>query len=159
MKRILVFVFMFSALALGSCKKASGPADKPSVQPDNNRDSLVDITAVINGANWGTKAVYGYNIKSATDSGRISLMITGTQTNNDTVSTLSFTIGNYTGPATYTIDPPANAATYYKGTERHFATSGQVIVLSDSAYAITGTFNFTADTINVTNGVFNIAKP
>ena len=159
MKKLIAVIGILSLLSYGACKKASGPADANSIQPDNNRDSLVKIDATINGVDWTTKSVFGYSVKSVTDSGHTNLLISASQTIHDTVSTLSFTISNYSGPGTFLIDPPVYAATYYRGRERHYATSGQIIVTADSNYAITGTFNFIADSINVTNGTFNIAKP
>jgi hypothetical protein len=155
---IIISIFLLAACA--ACKKAKGPANGNSVQPNNNRDSTVSIKATINGAEWQSDSAFGYLIKnSGNDSGVVSLMIKATKKSKTTVSTINLIIYNFTGPNTYTINPPVNSATYYVGNDRHFAILGKVVVTSDTLYALKGTFNFLADSINVTGGVFNVAAP
>ena len=142
-----------------ACKKTKGPANGKSVQPNNNLDSTVSMSALINGINWQTDSAFGYNVKhSGNDSGMVNLMITATNKNKG-VSTITINITNYNGPNTYAVNPPLNTATYYIGNYRHYASHGQIIIGSDTAYALKGTFTFIADTITVANGVFNVALP
>jgi len=148
-----------AAWAFASCKKNSGPADLPSVQQDNNLDTLVGMTATIDSSNWSTDSAHGYKIHSYTDSGMVDLMITASRTANGVSSTIQLYISKYAGVGTYTIDPPSNTATYYNGSIRHFASTGQVAVTSDDQYGVVGTFQFVADSITVTNGKFNVASP
>jgi hypothetical protein len=102
---LLILVLMFVGIA--ACKKNKGPASVPSAQPDNGVDSLLSMTAVINGVDWKTDSAYSYKIKnSGNDSGVINLMIVATQTKNDTVSTITFNLTDYTGIKDYAIDPP-----------------------------------------------------
>src|ERR1019366_580119 len=128
-------------------KKVKGPTNGNSVQPNNNLDSTVSMSAMINGINWQTDSAFGYNVKHAgNDSGGVNLLITATNKNHG-VSSITINITNYSGPNTYPVNPPLNTASYYLGNFRHYATHGQIIVKSDSAYAIRGTFTFIADTI------------
>ncbi len=143
-----------------ACKKAKGPANGNSVQPNNNLDSTVGMTATINGRDWKSDSAYGYFVlKSGNDSSNVNLMITATQKLNDTARTITFNINNYTGPNSYTINPPFNTATYYVGNFRHFSDSGIVIVASDTAYGLRGTFYFKADTFTIAAGRFDVAIP
>jgi hypothetical protein len=159
MRRLLIITSLLVCCAF-ACKKAKGPANGKSVQPNNNLDSNVSINATINGYPWQTDSAFGYNVKhSGNDSGVSNLMITATNTNNGRVSSMVFNITNFTGPSAYTINPPINTATYYIGNIRHYATHGLIIITSDTAYALKGSFYFTADTITVSDGNFNVALP
>ena len=143
-----------------SCKKAKGPANGNSVQPNNNLDSTVALTATINGVTWPADSVFGYFINnSGNDSGKIGLEIIATRQLNNVTTSMIFFISNYTGPNTYVINPPVNTATYYVGNMRNYAITGQINVTSDTAYALRGTFNFIAGADTVTNGVFDVAQP
>lgn len=161
MKRLFFIIPIMLCAMLPACNKAKGPADGNSIQPNNKLDSTISMNATINGRNWQTDSVFGYYVKnSGNDSALITLEITATQKLNDTSSTIVFYIYNYTGPKTYTINPPANTATYYIGASRNFADSGVIIITSDTAYALKGTFNFKVDTAyRITNGAFNVALP
>ena len=159
MKNRIAILFVLFCLVQFACKKSENPAMGVSVQPNNKLDTLVAMNAKVNGVNWQTDSVNGYNVLYTNDSGRLNLFITATQKQGDTSTTISFTLTNYLGPATYTVSPPLNSAAYYVGNTRHMATSGQVVVVTDTNYAITGTFNFIADSITVTQGVFNVEKP
>jgi hypothetical protein len=161
MKQFIIFIFFCFAIA--SCARAPGPADANSVQPNNNLDSTVSISAAINGIKWQTDTAVGYVVKN---SGNDSLMegiqivsYPGNNNYNNSANTMVFNLTFFTGPGTYIIDPPVNEVTYYIGTARHLALSGQVVVASDTAYALKGTFNFVTDSFTVTNGVFNVAMP
>ncbi len=159
MKRYIILLVLAIACVAGSCKKKKGLTPTRSVQQNNNLDTLVGMSAKIDGESWQADSVFGYRVNYGADTGRMDLYVTATNTRNDTNRTISFTITNYTGVNTYRIDPPIVSATYYIGNERHYATGGSIVVTSDDQYGVIGTFNFTADTIIVTDGVFNVAKP
>ncbi len=144
---------------LQACKKKSGPANGNSVQQDNSLDSLVGMTAKVNGGGFSTDSVYGYLVRSHVDSGKVDFLVTGSLRKNDTPSTITFTITNYVGPKTYSVSPPTVSATYYLGNERHFATAGRIVVSSHSEYGVIGSFYFTADSTNISEGAFNVAMP
>ena len=160
MKRLLFIIPISFCLALPACKKAPGPANLKSVQPNNNLDSTVLMSATINGQTWKADSAYGYYVlNSGNDTATKNLMITGTQTSGSTPTTVTINIYNYTGPNTYTIDPPINTVTYYVGSLRNFGRSGQIVISSDTAYALKGSFSFLAGGDTVTTGVFNVALP
>jgi hypothetical protein len=154
----LCFVVLFSFLF--SCKKASGPANGKSVNP-KNPDSLVSLSATVNGQAWQTDSVYTYRVaSSANDSGTYNLLITAI--NKPTIgatSIITFNITRFAGIGTYVINPPVNAITYYTGSERHYANFGQVAVTNVTAYSLEGNFNFTADSVTVQNGAFHVPVP
>ena len=151
---LLLFAVIFS------CRKASGPADVRSAQQDNSIDSLLLMTASVNGVEWLTDSAYSYKVKkSNNDSASFNLKISATQIKNSQVSTITFDIADFSGVNEYPVNPPWNTATYYIGNVRHFATSGTIVVSSDTGNILSGTFNFVADTITVTNGTFNVALP
>ena len=157
MKKLVIVMLCICAFA---CKKVSGPANGKSVQPNNNRDSTVSISSTINGANWATDSAYGFlQVQSANDSGIVNLIINATNYSGAIPTSMKLYITNYTGPNTYEIAPPANSATYYVGNNRNFATAGEIVITSDTAYALKGTFIFVADTVTVASGVFNVALP
>ncbi len=159
MKRVIT-ISALVFLAFAACKKAKGPANGNSVQPNNNLDSTVSVTALVNGVKWQADSAFGYFVKtSANDSGTVKLMIVATKKSKTNVTTFNLILNNYTGPNTYQINPPVNSATYYVGTARHWAILGKVVITSDTLYALKGTFNFVADSISVTSGVFNVASP
>ena len=160
MKRLFLIIPISLCLAIPACKKASGPVNGKSVQPNNNLDSMVSMTATVNGQAWHSDTAYGYYVQySGNDSNLRSLLITATQKINDTLTTITFNISNYMGPTAYTIDPPVNTATYYVGNFRNFGASGSVVITSDTAYALKGRFTFIAGTDTITSGVFNVALP
>jgi len=160
MKRELVTVPILICFFFACCSKAKGPADGKSVQVNNHLDSTVSLSALINGTNWQTDSAYGYKVNSSgNDSGVVNLVITASKRNGGVASTISFNITRYSGANTYTIAPPVNTAAYYIGSERHFATSGQLVVTTDTGVALLGNFYFTADSFNVEQGVFNVARP
>jgi hypothetical protein len=160
MKRIFFVIPVILFISFAACKKNRGPADGNSVQPNNHLDSMVSMSATINGQAWQTDSAFGsYVQQSGNDSGVVNLMITATREKNGSASTILFNITNFSGPTTYTINPPVNTATYYQGNTRYYATSGQIVVTNDTGVAIIGTFNFVADTVTITNGVFNVALP
>jgi hypothetical protein len=160
MKRLL-FLFLLSISVMGmACKKAKGPKNVDSIKQDNSIDSLLLMTATVNGLPWQTDSAYSYRVKnSGNDSGSYNLLISATRIVNDSSTTISFNITGFTGVNDYVINPPVNTATYYIGTQRHFATSGVFSVKLDTGNVYSGTFYFTADTITVTNGTFNVALP
>ena len=165
MKKLGIVSVLLLIFAMSNCTKAAGPANGKSVQQNNHLDSTVSISADINGGKWQTDSVFGYNITSSgNDSTKVNLEIIATD--KGTSSSLIFYITNFTGANTYIINPPYNSITYYTGSIRHIATFGQIdvkvnriVVGKDTAYSLTGTFNFVADTFSVTNGVFDVARP
>jgi len=161
MKRLLLIIPLFVCMAMPACKKASGPADGNSVQQNNNLDSTLSMNALINGGNWQTDSVFAYYVQySGNDSGEMGLQITASRTIHDSATSFIFYITNYTGPNTYPINPPINTATYYSyGNIRNYADSGQIVITSDTAYALKGTFYFVAHTYTITGGTFNAALP
>jgi len=159
MKQLIIYSFILFCVAVGSCKKVSGPADAKSIPLNNNLDSTVSMSATINGVKWVTDTAVGYIVKySGNDSLLEGIYITSYPSDSNQ-NIMVFNLTRYTGPGTYIIDPPINEATYYIGTARHLALSGQVTIVSDTAYALKGTFNFVTDSFTVTNGVFNVAAP
>ena len=151
----LCFVLMVS------CTKNSGPADLPSVQPNNKLDTLVAMSAKIGGLSFSTTDVYGYNIKSSsgTASNVYNVLIKGSQQRHDSLYDIDIQINGYYGPDTYRVNPPFVTASWYYNNQRHYGTWGSIVVLSDTAYALTGTFLFLADSTLVSNGGFNVLKP
>ena len=149
------FLFCFS------CSKTNGPANANSVQPNNKLDTLVAMNASINNHKFATDSAFGYNIKPlVTDSSFVmNLLITGSQTKADSISSISLSISNFTGPNTYNINPPYVTASWYLNNQRHYAGFGQIVILSDSNYALIGTFSFIADSVLVNNGSFNVLMP
>jgi len=159
MKQLLISASILLCFAIVSCSKASGPVNGPSVQPNNNQDSTVSVSATINGKKWQTDSAVGYIVKpSGNDSAVQGILIT-TYPDSGSPNFIVFNLTTYTGPGIYKIAPPINEVLYYVGTARHPALSGQVTITSDTAYALKGTFNFVADTFTVTNGIFNVAMP
>lgn len=121
---------------------------------------MVSIAALINGENWQTDSAYCYKVGySGNDTGKVNLLITASKRVSGNTSTIEFKLTNYYGPGSYAINPPLNTATYYIGNQRHFATSGEMIINTDTAYALIGIFYFTADSINVEQGIFNVTRP
>ncbi len=160
MKRLLVANAILVVFLFAACSKTKGPANGKSVQPNNNLDTLVSMSALINSTSWQTDSAFGYQIKSSgNDSGVVNLMITATSYDGSVSNTITFNITNFTGTQTYTINPPLVTATYYIGNIRQYARSGQIIVSSNTAYGLIGTFNFRTDNYNVVNGAFNVAQP
>ena len=160
MKRLLI-ILGFSGVLFSACSKNSGPADQPSIQPNNKLDTLVSMTATIGACNFSTTDAYGYNLKTiqSGSSGVYNLMINGSQKRNDSLLSISMTVNGYNGPDTYKINPPFVTATWYVNNQRHYATWGNIVIANDTAYALTGSFLFLADSIYVSNGVFNVLTP
>jgi hypothetical protein len=160
MKKALLFGLLI-AVAIGhGCRKAKGPANIKSAQPDNSIDSLLNMTADINGVRWETDSAYSYRVKnSGNDSNVINLMVIASRKKDSVTSTFKFNITNFTGIGNYPILPPMHTATYYYGSIRYFATSGMFTVIKDTGGVLSGTFHFIADTIDVSNGTFVLALP
>jgi len=160
MKRLFLIIPISFCLALPACKKAKGPANLKSVQPNNKLDSTVILTATINGQSWRADTAFGYYVEnSGNDTSTHNLMITATQKNSNPATTITFNIYNYTGPNSYPINPPLNTAAYYVGNLRNFAGTGHITISTDTAYALRGSFTFIAGTDTITSGVFDVALP
>ena len=120
------------------------------------------MAASINGAQWhsDSAAAFGYFIQqSGNDSGITNLMVTATQKLNNSTQTITFNISNYTGPNTYTINPPYNTAAYYINNIRHYADTGVFTITRNTGFSLLGTFSFRADTFTVVSGSFDVALP
>lgn len=159
MKKIWVVSVVLGLLVLNACSKKHGYPVTHSVQQNNSADSLITMDAKINGEAWHTDSAYAYRVKYANDTTMEDIYVTATRRVNDTLSTLSFTIVNYTGVQNYLVAPPQVSATYYIGSQRHYATLGQINIETDGPYSLIGTFNFTVDSTVVSDGSFNVAKP
>lgn len=155
-----LFVLLFALAGIAGCRKTKGPASVNSVQPDNSIDSLLNMTALVNGVKWQTDSAYSYKVKnSGNDSGIINLMVVATQTKNSIPSTITFNISDFKGVGEYVLNPPLNTATYYSANRRFYATAGMFNVKKDSGGILIGVFNFSADTITVSNGTYIVALP
>ena len=160
MKGLYITIFIFLIMAFTACKKAPGPANGHSISPNNNLDSMVSVSVLIDSQKWQTDSAFAYLIQtSGNDSLITGLMINCVKTTGNTARSINFYITNFSGPGIYLINPPYNTATYYVGTARNYATLGQIVITSDTAYSLIGTFNFIAGTDTISNGVFNVAMP
>lgn len=158
--RKLIFFILMGGMSFIACKKAKGPANVRSAQPDNSVDSLVTIKMSVNGVAWSTDSVYSYKVaNSSNDSGAYNFMIIATRDKDGKVSTLNINITGYSGLRDYPVNPPINTVTYYADNHRYYATSGSVNIQSDSNKVLSGTFNFNADSIVVSKGSFKLAIP
>lgn len=160
MRRLTILLLLFFA-AFVACKKHKGPPDPASVQPDNSVDSLLDMTAKINGVYWQTDTAYSYKVLSSTgDSGVISLLIIANRLVDDSIGTsINLNISNYTGIGDYAVNAPDVTATYYYDNRRFFASSGVISVRADTGNVLSGAFHFVADTVSITEGTFVVALP
>ena len=160
MRYIGLCIFAGLMLVFYGCAKNAGPGDAVSVQPNNKLDTLVSLSATIGSYSFSTLQAYAYNIQTPIpDSGHYNILITANANRNDSATAISMTIENFSGPDTYRIQPPLVTATWYVNNQRHYATSGNIVVISDTAYALIGVFSFMADSISVTNGKFNVLIP
>lgn len=156
-----LYICIIAVAAMAACHKNKGPANAKSVQQNNSLDTNVFMNATINGGSWHTDSAWGNYVKySGNDSTRKGLYVIANNTAG-TGSSIHLNIANYVGPDTYLIDPPLNSATYYTGSTQYSATSGAIIITSDTGYALLGIFNFfkSGANIAVSNGSFNVAKP
>lgn len=158
-KQTLTIAAVLLAMAGVGCKKTPAPSTTKSVQTNNNLDSLVFMSAVINGNEWKADSAFGYKVKSSgNDTSFTNLMITAIRKNNGNRSTITFVVSNYKGISRYNVNPPIVTATYYEGPLRHYATYGDVTITSVADYSLIGTFYFNCDSLAV-NGSFNVAMP
>jgi hypothetical protein len=159
MKKLTILVGL--SVLFWACSKNSGPANGNSVQPNNKLDTLVTMTASINGNAYHTDSVFGYDVQPTfTDSIMdFDLLVIGTEKAKDSQSVIRFYITGFTGPGNYAINAPAVTAAWYLNGQRHFADSGMITIVSDTAYALVARFGFRADSIRVTNGYFNVLIP
>jgi hypothetical protein len=159
MKKIFPVVLVSVILGCVCCKK-SGTTEKPPIDNTNNLAEKIMMHATINGKEWKTDSAFAYRIKnSGNDSGRIDVMISAAKKMDNPVTTITFNVSYFTGQGVYPIDPPNVSATYYVGSKRYLATSGEIVFKNDTGETLRGTFTFKADTIDVTNGTFTVAMP
>jgi hypothetical protein len=143
-RKIAVFISLVLAFAFASCAKRT---NHPS--PD------IQMRADVYGLPWISYEANASVSKSAT----VKVDITG----DSTRSRIKLHIENYRGPGVYTIPSGGNAASF-KGdatTYEHIATSGRIVITSDTMYSssltqIKGTFEFLADIVPVNNGSFDV---
>lgn len=146
-----VLLAVVAMVWFASCKKSHiNPGGKSVTVPDS---SYLSIT--VNGTGWQTDSATVFNLNTA-DSGKYNLLITA-EKNTAPRATLTMYITNYTGAATYSINPPFVSATYVVGNTRYYAGSGQIDITRDSSI-MQGTFSFTADSLTVTNGTFYMPR-
>ena len=153
-------IFLLCLCCLASCHKDSGPADAPSIQPDNRLDTLVTFNAILNKVSWQTDSVFASYVTYPSDSNAENIQINAYGKQNDTSLSFVFNLTNFSGPGLYYINPPTNAFTCYKGSQRYYAVNGLITILSDSAHSLIGKYYFTsADSICYGSGTFNVAMP
>lgn len=160
MKKIFSVVLM-GALMLGCvcCKKKSNSGPAP-VDQNNGLDEKIMMHATINGKQWQSDSAFSYRVKnSGNDSGSASIMISATKKDDKPLTTITFNVMNFKGQNVYPIDPPYVSATYYIGSTRFQATSGEIVFKNDTGKTLRGTFTFSTDSIKVTNGTFTVAMP
>ncbi|GAA4461134.1 hypothetical protein GCM10023093_05260 [Nemorincola caseinilytica] len=146
--------------AMGACRKKKGPADVDTAKPDSSLLSQLNMSALVNTVEWKTDSAYSYKVvNSGGDTSIFNLMVIATQEKDNQRSTINISITDFKGKGTYKIDPPINTATYYSGNIRHYASTGNFVVVTDTGSLYKGTFNFVADTVSVIDGKFSIAKP
>jgi hypothetical protein len=153
MRFAITFIVFISVVVIMSCSK--GNNNNNTIVTQRIPDSTVIMYATLDSAVWQADSVSGLLIPIGNDSGHYNLSITAKKAANSTVMNLY--IGNYSGMGTYTINPPAVAATFYSGAKRHYALSGTIVISNDSTADMQGTYNFIADSANglkVSNGVF-----
>jgi hypothetical protein len=154
MKKYIIIVLVLTAIGWGGCKKG-GSAPLPPAP--HIPDSTVLMYATIDTFLWSADSVNGLLIPFGNDSGHYNLSITAKKASGGSISVIYLYITNYTGIGSYNINPPSVSATYYAGSARHYALSGQVSITNDSTADMQGTFSFVADSangLNVSNGIF-----
>lgn len=145
MKRIILFIFTIAVCLLGACKK-----DSPA--------TASQMSAVINLRPWVS---YGTSVKFD-KTAAVNIIIDA----DSSKTHMNLQIANYTGAGTYVIADSGNTASYTSytnalGSALHTATSGKIVVTNSTTNGydqngIKGTFEFLADTVQVTGGAFNV---
>lgn len=140
MNRFLLFILIALTCIAGGCKK-------------ENSDSGQVMTAVIDNRGWRS-----LNSRITLDkSSGIRLVINADSAN----TSMNLSIANYTGLGKYVISDSGTTATYTNGGVLHKATSGEIIITDATTNGTNlnkfkGTFNFLADTVQVTAGTFDV---
>lgn len=153
MKKYVLFTLLLLSIGLTFCKKKSNKAQGGSNGP--TLDSTF-MHATVNGTPWRADTVVGYSVTGSANNYETGISITATQ--KSTISQVVLYITNYGGVGTYNIDPPSVTATYYVGNKRYYASTGQIIITNTPQYFVQGTYNFVADSINITNGNFTVIE-
>ena len=143
MKNILLFSIVAVCCVFVSCKKKS-----------SGGSPYVSMSADVRNIPWIS---YSSNA-SITRGNYLHITIIA-----DSGSThMQLDIDKYTGAGTYSLNDSGtgNGATYTEKGNVHKATSGQIVVTnsyssSNTKTGIKGTFQFLADTVTVTNGLFD----
>ncbi len=152
--RKYVFALLIAVASFAACsKKKSAP---PVPAPPPATDSTYLSMSVGSNFHFTTDSATISIISFPNDSGRANATISASQTIAGIGYSISLYITNFTGINSYVIAPPQVSATYYANGVRHFAQSGQIIIATDSNNVLIGSFNFMADSLTVTNGVFNV---
>lgn len=158
MKKLL-FLSMCFSVAL-ACKKTKESDVGGSIGSGNAVDSNASLIAKINGDLWKADSAFGTFINgSGNDSGVVNLLIEAIHSTATPHRTILLNITSYPGPGTFPIAPPYYTAVYYLGNQRHYATSGEIVITGKQAGSLKGTFSFQADSITVTDGAFNVSMP
>lgn len=139
-------VVLFVAFLFTSCSKSSS----------SSPGSTTSFTATINGNAWAassSSAIIGTDMSTGTQ----HISITGASLSGKP-SSINLHIWGYTGTGTFPISFGSSyTATYGSGSQVNYATSGQIVITSTTG-GVSGTFNFIADSMNVTAGTFtNVA--
>ena len=142
MKKLLLFILISTVCIVSACKKSS-----------TTTTGLI-MSAVVDNKAWKSS-----NSQVTLDkTNGLHLVI-----NADSASTrMTLSIANYYGEGTYVIADSGNTASYTDhGNTLHKATSGQIVIKKASTNGTTlnnfkGTFEFLADTVQVTTGAFDV---
>lgn len=151
---LLIIIFLLLIACFAACSKGG---NNTAPIPPRKPDSTVIMYANVDSLTWAADSVSGLLIPLGNDSGHYNLSITAKKYGGGNNSVMMLYITNYTGMGTYSISPPVVSATFYSGSARHYALSGQINVTNDSTADLQGTFNFVADSstgMNVSNGYF-----
>ncbi len=143
----LSFILLGFVIVLGACQKGSIPQLKHAMSAKVGKELWSSSHSDVS-----LQQGVGTGITIVADSA-------------DTKCVLS--IGKYTGPGTYSLVNPENAAAFTNtvsgaGNITHTASSGKIVVTDNFLNAegmteIKGTFEFLGDTLSVVNGAFDVS--
>jgi hypothetical protein len=152
MKYVAIILLCIAGVAAGTgCKKSSSNA--VVVVPPQDTIPIY-MKSSINGATWSSDSAVAYDIFPSGAGTQMGIVISATLKTGNTASRMMLQIGNYTGVGIYDITPPENTAAFYLNNIRHFATTGNIIITKDSSTYLMGSYNFNADTLQITSGSF-----
>ena len=140
----LLWIFILLCVSAG-CKKSKTATTDPIIP--------MGITAKINGANWA--AQYISHISTTGSANYIEL-----SGYDSTGRSVMLRVNNFKNRGTYNI-PNANDSAFYSTDYNTFATfltatTGQVVIQSVTDSTVGGIFSYTAGSVTVTEGIFNV---